>query len=211
MGVIKRGILGGFSGKVANVVGSSWKGIAYMKSLPLSVANPNTAAQITQRTKFASVVAAGSILLVSIVKPLWDRFAQQMSGFNEFVQINIDVFNGTGLDDPEEFVIGKGSLTPADVDITIFTQGTPAVGGSWTDNSGTGTALATDEAYAVCYNQTQNIYGVQPVLAVRSAEAALVQMPANLVTADEIFLYLSFRRADGTLVSNTTFDTETVL
>jgi len=30
MGTIKRGILGGFSGKVANVVGTSWKGIALL-------------------------------------------------------------------------------------------------------------------------------------------------------------------------------------
>ncbi len=40
MGIIKRGILGGFSNKVANVVGSSWKGINTMRALPLSVANP---------------------------------------------------------------------------------------------------------------------------------------------------------------------------
>ena len=31
MGTIKQGILGGFSGKVGTVVGSSWKGISYMR------------------------------------------------------------------------------------------------------------------------------------------------------------------------------------
>ena len=58
MGVIKQGILGGFSGKVANIVGSSWKGIPVIKSLPLSVANPQTAAQTTQRNKLKGVVEA---------------------------------------------------------------------------------------------------------------------------------------------------------
>src|SRR5690606_508733 len=42
MGIIKQGILGGFSGKVGNVVGASWKGIDYIRSLPSSVSNPRT-------------------------------------------------------------------------------------------------------------------------------------------------------------------------
>ena len=32
MGTINKGILGGFSGKVGNVVGGTWKGIDYMRS-----------------------------------------------------------------------------------------------------------------------------------------------------------------------------------
>ena len=53
MGTIKQGILGGFSGKVGSVVGASWKGIAYMRSLPQSVTNPRTEGQVNQRSKFA--------------------------------------------------------------------------------------------------------------------------------------------------------------
>jgi len=53
MGTIKKGILGGFSGKVGTVVGSSWKGISYMRSLPLKVRNPRTLRQLDQRSKFA--------------------------------------------------------------------------------------------------------------------------------------------------------------
>ena len=53
MGIIKQGITGGFSGMVGNVVGGSWKGIAYMRIRPVSVANPQTVGQQDQRTKFA--------------------------------------------------------------------------------------------------------------------------------------------------------------
>ena len=52
MGTIKKGILGSFSGKVGNIVGASWKGIAYIRSLPASVRNPRTVKQVTQRSKF---------------------------------------------------------------------------------------------------------------------------------------------------------------
>ena len=56
MGKISQGVLGGFSGKIGNVVGGSWKGIDYMRIKPASVANPRTAAQVDQRSKFSIVL-----------------------------------------------------------------------------------------------------------------------------------------------------------
>lgn len=53
MGTIKQGILGGFSGKVGTVIGSSWKGISYMRGRAQNVKNPQTEKQIEQRSKFA--------------------------------------------------------------------------------------------------------------------------------------------------------------
>jgi hypothetical protein len=52
MGTIKKGILGGFLCKVGTVVGGSWKGISYMRSLPQSIKNPHTDGQMSQHTKF---------------------------------------------------------------------------------------------------------------------------------------------------------------
>ncbi|MCB1863960.1 MAG: hypothetical protein KDG50_00890, partial [Chromatiales bacterium] len=92
MARIKQGILGGLSGKIANVVGSSWKGIAVLKSLPLSVANPNTAAQQAQRGAMTQIVAAARILLAALIQVYWNPFAQQMSGYNDFVKTNIATF-----------------------------------------------------------------------------------------------------------------------
>lgn len=89
MGKIKRGILGGFSGKVANVVGTSWKGIAVMKSMPLSVANPNTVAQQGQRTAMTNVVGFGQQIGLDVIRALNNRWAGQMSGFNAFTKRNV--------------------------------------------------------------------------------------------------------------------------
>src|SRR5690554_2266436 len=52
MGILKEGILGGFSGKVGNVVGSSCRGVEYIKSRPSKMTNPRTKGQTKQRTKF---------------------------------------------------------------------------------------------------------------------------------------------------------------
>lgn len=55
MGKISKGILGGFSGRVGNVVGAKWRGIEYIRSVPSSVKNPKSRGQVAQRTKFAMV------------------------------------------------------------------------------------------------------------------------------------------------------------
>lgn len=52
MATIKQGALGGFSGKVGPITGSSWKGKAVIKARPLSVNDPNTVLQQQIRAKF---------------------------------------------------------------------------------------------------------------------------------------------------------------
>lgn len=201
MGVIKRGILGGFSNKVANIVGSSWKGIAVIKSLPLSVANPNTAAQQAQRNKFTEVVAFAGSILTTVIKPLWDRFAQQMSGYNAFIQANIDFFDETGLATPASLITSRGSLVGiTNMDATRDST-TEQVTVTWDNNSGTGNAVASDELYLVVWNITTNslVYAGQP--AIRSAATVTVTGEAFEV-GNVIWTYAAFRSANGFLASN---------
>ena len=138
MGKIKRGILGGFSGKVANVIGGSWKGIAYMRSQPLSVANPNTAGQVSQRGAFSQIVIVAKILLSSVLKPLNDRFAQNMSGYNRFVQMSIAAFDVDGLATPSLLKISEGSLLGEDVEGVTTTLNPQGVAYTYSDSTGTG-------------------------------------------------------------------------
>lgn len=210
MGVIKRGILGGFSGKVANVVGGSWKGIAYMRALPLSVANPNTSGQVGQRTKFTAIVAIAVAALADIIKPLNDRFAQYMSGYNSFIQRNIDFISTGGVVTWSSLEFSTGSLLNATRGAVNASNGSPTVTIPWTNNSGTGNALATDEVYAVCYNETQDNYGFSSAAAARNAATLNITMPTNCATNDVLHTYLMFRKADGTLVSGTNYSTITV-
>lgn len=111
MGIIKRGILGGVSNKVGNVVGSSWKGIATLRSLPLSVANPNTLAQRNNRSTFTLMSKLGSEVLATICQPLWNRDAKQMSGFNAYVMENKKAFDADPLEWLINPVMSKGSLS----------------------------------------------------------------------------------------------------
>lgn len=208
MGVIKRGILGGVSGSVGNVVGTSWKGIAIIKAKPLSVSNPKTAGQVAQRGKMANIVAFSKEILTEVIKPLWDRFAQQKSGFNAFVQANIDLFTTEYGSTPSELVISQGKMASTPIDSL-----TPAGDGlsfdvAWTDDSGDGLKLATDIPYAVVVNKNDGTIAVANGVAgsvSRATESLTVPNPDGLSDASQLDVYLAFRRSDGTVVSNTAY------
>lgn len=111
MGIIKRGILGGVANKIGNVVGSSWKGIATLRSLPLSVANPRTLAQRNNRASFTIMSKLGSEVLATVCQPLWNRDAKQMSGFNAYVMNNKRAFDADPLEWLINPVMSKGNLS----------------------------------------------------------------------------------------------------
>ncbi len=210
MGVIKRGILGGFSGKVANVIGSSWKGIAVMKAMPLSVANPNTAAQVAQRTKMTNAVAFAKVILVTIIKPLCDRFASGQSGFNLFIQRNISLFTVADPAPASNLILSIGNVTPTQ-DLTIAGQMSDGQCDlAWTDNTGVGNALATDVPHIVIYNQNRNTFVIE-ANGSRSDAGVGFDLPEGTILGDTLQLWMSFRRLDGTQVSNTGYATTIVV
>jgi len=208
MGVIKRGILGGFSGKVANVVGSSWKGIAVMKSLPLSVANPRTASQTLQRGKFTNVGQFGSDILVSCIKPLRDRFAQQQSGYNTFISKNIDVFNQTELVDHADLSISEGNLTPVENLAFDGNVATNSLNLSWDDNSAVGNASTDDELFVAVFNKTKGYTEGFATGIRRVNSGTIVSLQNELDAGDDVHIWTAFRKPDGTIVSNTIWEQE---
>lgn len=115
MGTIKQGILGGFKGKVGTVVGSSWKGIAYMKGQAQHVKNPRTAGQIYHRDAIKAVTMA----LRPITSTLRLTFAEhtnKMSAFNKAVSVNYKAAIYEAGGEPhfnyEKLILSKGTLKP---------------------------------------------------------------------------------------------------
>src|SRR5690606_10134837 len=57
MATFLKGINGAYSGKVGNVVGSRWRDVDYVRSLPRPSSKPASEAQLAQRMRFALAVA----------------------------------------------------------------------------------------------------------------------------------------------------------
>lgn len=205
MGVIKQGILGGFQNKVGPVIGSSWKGIATMRAMPISVANPRTAAQVTNRSKFGNASQMGSKLLAGIIKPLWDRFAQGESGFNAWVKQAVDAFLVDGTVDPTALVMSKGTVAIASA-MEATWQGTGTQWAVTWDPALVGDALPTDQLYIVFMNtQLRNVLAV-PAAALRSAGNVNIS-GQGFNRGGTVVAFFMFRRADGSRVSNSYLDT----
>ena len=198
-----QGILGGISGKIGNVVGSSWKGIAIIKSKPLSVANPRTSGQIAQREKMSAVVAFAKVILASVIKPLWDRFAQQQSGYNAFVSENIDLFTEVLPNPLGALVISKGKMTAVTPSGLSGNAATDIATVTYPTNLPDSLALATDIAYVVIVTHGPDTITAGSNSATRATGTISIQLPADTVDGVDAEVYLAFRRADGTVVSNT--------
>lgn len=134
MGIIKQGILGGFSKKVGAVVGTSWKGIAVMKSMPQSVVNPKTTLQVKQRSAFKLTALIASAMLVPTIQECWNRWSKRMSGYNAFIKANVDIMKNNNS------IVG-GFLTQMIVSNGELTL--PSLAGTSTDDDNSVTYTAT--------------------------------------------------------------------
>lgn len=203
MARIKQGILGGFSGKIGNIVGSSWKGIAVMKTLPLSVSNPRTAKQVAQRGYFSESVELAQTILVGIIKPLWDRFAVKQSGFNHFLQQFIKLRASSDLASKVKMAMGQMDL------LLEFNASATAnnhkLALSWTDDSGSGLKLPTDEIYCLVLDSNLKHVAHGSNIATRKDETAVLTLPDTVTAGMSLNVYAAARRADGTVVSDTNY------
>lgn len=211
MARIPQGILGGIRGRVGNIVGGSWKGINYIRSMPLSVANPNTTSQQAQRGKFAATVAVARLLLSELVSVVWDPFAREMSGYNHFIQQNIDAFLTAGLSAPADFFGMRGILMGIDTPTVVSDASDNETTISWIDNTGLGDALATDDLFYVIYNETQDTWAVGAPSAATRVDATLVIGTSVYLENDVIRLWVGFGRPDLEKISDTAYATTVVV
>jgi len=200
MARINRGILGGFKGKVANVVGSSWKGIETMRARPISVLNPRTTAQVNNRDRFSSVSLLAASMLSSIVKPLNDRFAQKQSGYNLFCSRNKDVFNSAGAFIGANLIISSGKLGDDSITSATKTSANSATIAWYPDPIGS-YQQASDLMYAAIIDVNGVLVGSSSGVHPREDENMEIDCGDHIVVATDR-AYLASLRADGTMCSN---------
>lgn len=204
MGIIKQGILGGFSGKVGNVVGASWKGIDYIRSLPSSVSNPRTVGQVRQRTKF-SLVQGFLTGLTPIIRVGFQKFTGKQSAYNAAMSYNVlNGIVGEGSDvelDYPSLLISRGNLFPApDVEV-IHNDGDFLF--EW-DNMLAGNATLKDTATLLMYNKTKGESQYSMGLFSRATAEASQTIPATW-KGDTVECYVGFVSEDGKEVSNSIY------
>lgn len=201
MGKIRNGILGPMTGKLGGVVGRTWKGLNTLASYQPNVSNPRTSLQVAQRTKMKTITQLASELNTLFIKPLWDRFAKNMSGYNAFIQANVSKVNEEGRIDYENLVFSQGKMSA--VEIELESNGNDFIKIKWNTDLPDAFSLATDKAYIAILDRKGKLWAYSAGTIQRSAGSANIEFPYR--DSYEVNIYLAFRRVDGTIVSNSSY------
>jgi hypothetical protein len=203
MGTITKGILGGFNGKVGTVIGGTWKGIDYMRSRPPKRGNASaTQAQKDQQARFGMAVEFVTALNF-LIADSFKNFAKQATGQNEAVSYilknAITGVSPTFNIDYSLALVSRGSLPNGKTPAATATG--HVITFTWTDNSGIGSATATDNAILVCYckDLRQSLY--LPTGITRSAGTGALDVTE--FAGKEVQTWLAFSK--GEEYSNSAF------
>lgn len=210
MAVIRAGILSRISGKVAGVVGGSWKDKAYIREYVIP-ANPNTNPQQIQRGLMSSCVALAKACVGPVFNQYTDKSERSMSGFNRFIKDNIKY-----CIDPREYgniIMTNGKLwRPTTLAATLAgTTLTLLFDGATLGNNG----AADDKIYAAAYDSMSEVWFFPAAEVDRSVGTVDVTVSAGVVAAN-LYCYLWAAQYSPTsptllqLISNSIYDVASV-
>ncbi|MDO6739352.1 DUF6266 family protein [Wenyingzhuangia sp. 2_MG-2023] len=206
MATFEKGILGGFSGKVGNVVGTRWRGKNVMRSLPQRTSRMPTAKQEEQREKFKTVIEFLSpivdVLTLYFGSPQGDKSRSNLA--TSYHLKNAVVPTPTGMVmDYAKVLISKGDLRGIDAG-TLTASATQTLVFGWQDNSGQGKATATDELMVVVYAPDLNLFYSNVLVATRDATTATVTLP-NFMAGFEVQVWASFSKPNTNYAATSTY------
>ena len=180
MARIKKGVIGGFSGKIGNIVGARWKDTDYIRSAAKPSKKEPSLKQLAQQAKFRMV----NRFITSLNPLLTTSFnvdAGSKTPMNSAVSYTLK--NAVGGSHPAFSILYPYVLVSrGDLPNILAPAVTPGTGGlltfNWQDNSGMGIAKATDRMIVAAYCPASNQFIYSSGSSVRSALSAQLNLAA---------------------------------
>lgn len=194
---------GSLRGRLAGMVGASWKGIQYIRKMVIP-ANPNTAAQQGTRTVFAYLVETGRRINSTILKNFILPKPKKSSPFNEFISRNKSMISN-GVVDKAALVIGDGSLFTPELTSVAWNAATNNVDFDWSADL-QGEAKNDDIVILIAYNETTDTYGFKTTT-IRADTTGNISM--DLTIGDQCYGYMFIVQGDD--LSSITSQDDTVV
>lgn len=201
MGTIKKGIIGGFAGKVGPVIGSTWKGKPYMKGRPAKVANPKTPGQLNHRGRFTAAIRFLSPLK-AFLHAGFVEMAIGKTAFNAAQAWNYrhavtGVYPDFGIDYPR-VLVSQGTLVGAWNPQVAASEG--HIHFSWQNNADNMEVMDSDRALLMVYNPSRHKFISVVGGNTRDSGHQSIELP-DLFIGDEVHCYLAFQSSDQTAAS----------
>ncbi len=206
MAQIKKGILGGFSGKVGTVVGAHWRGKDIIRSLPTPSKKPPTELQLMQRLKFSTVVQ-----FLQPLGPILNQFfgskhevKTRQNLATSYTLINaVDVVNFKPSIRYDRVLITKGELLGFQ-NLTVSFSQHKEFDISYENNSNQGNALATDNVNFVSYCIDLNLFHIMGNVVTRNLYPISLHVP-EMWQGTEIVVWLYLTNAEQTHASTSAY------
>ncbi len=201
-----KGITGAYTGKVGNVVGSSWRGIDYIRSLPKKSSKPASEDQMAQRMRFRMTTA----FLKSIKDILKIGFSDSKQrgrlgynvAFQHFVNHAIQGDYPAITVDYSKVSIASGGLAPL-MGLTAEESAPQVLSINWETLLNRFNAFADDEVVVLLYNVEENFFSIYEGLT--RADATLdITLPASYTGKTIVGWSFNIHR-DGQLTSNSQY------
>lgn len=176
MARIRSGILGNIRGKVAGVVGGQWKDKNYLREY-VKPAYTRTDLQADQRDAMKLCVLFCKALVGPVFNEYTDGFIKTMSGFNQFVKTNIDIFKTAPVYTNIKLTEGKlyfEGISTAELYYDPFKLKISF--GVGVGNNGSG----DDKIYACCYEKDSKLWYFADEEGVRGDASINITVPAAL-------------------------------
>lgn len=206
MAQIKKGILGGFSGKVGTVVGVNWRGKDIIRSLPKATKRVPTNRQLLQRLKFKKVIN-----FLQPIRPVLNLYFGNKTGtlsrYNVAMSYTIsnavELVNDLPVLIMERVLVSKGDLVGF-LQLSIDASGGGVFQMNWENNSGQGNAKTTDIVNLVCYCEELNTYEVMQGLETRSGLMVDISLP-NYYTGKKVNFWAFLNRENSVMASTSVY------
>lgn len=206
MGKFLKGINGGFSGKIGNNIGSRWRQVDYMRSLPRPSNKPASEAQLMQRAKFALSVAFLSPIKDLLNIGFSDLQQAKATGYN--IALKHMLKNGIvgaypNLEiDFEEVQLSRGRISPLfGLKLEEVSPGQAAL--TWESKTNRFNAFADDEVIVLVYNKNKAFFDIMEEVT-RNAESLNFELP-TVFSGDELAVWVIMAHRDGVLTSSSQY------
>jgi len=205
MAIMIKGLLGGFTGRLGNVVGYYYRGVNVIRTIPRKRKGPGKPAQIEQRVKFG--------MAVKFLKPLapfmnriHGKCFKNMSGYNKLCSLNMkQIITGAWPDfriDYRQVKLTVGHL-PRAVNATIALEKKSRIAVQWEAGLYHDHALPTDQLYLAFFEEESKKWKVLENIATRKDDRIVMDMVEYRCC--RLQFYTGFISENGIRVSNSQY------
>ena len=202
MGTYSKSTFGKIRGKVGESVGSKWRGVKVIRSLPEKSSKPATLLQLAVHARFALSAALLSPIKEVLNLGFGDKKLNKITGYNAAVksflaEAILGDYPSYSID-YSKVKMSKGSWGTADISITLSTN----ISFFWEADLNGFNSFADDTMVFIIFNQDKNTYKLNNSHMREDLEFSL---PYPGKAGDVIHIWSFCVKRDGQTVSNSVY------